>query len=301
MKPIFQKLRQIQATLRDHRKNKYISYSGALRNIFNTRHINYEMLSMDYLRKNKTSDTLFILGNGPSLNLLTPLEISKIKDANSLGISYSFLKKEIIPTYHLFSWENDFNNEWSALKTLVNNFAPYRKDYHNTVLFLLKKAIFRLAHPRLLPAFFPENPKCCIVEQNDSINIDEDRPFRDEDFRKSLFYRGTLSAALDIVSKLNYKNIVLLGVDVDKWEYFYQNMSEMKIVLEKTYELSHGVEHVKEKEMKYVGMYVKKGKCRTLEEYLYALKDYMDRINNTKIFVGFRSNFLYPKIPAYFD
>jgi len=291
------KIRQIQSIIRDHRKNKYLSYKQCFVNIYKNKKTKYQIRSIDFYKKHKTSNTIFILGNGPSLNLLEQSHLATINSNNSFGVANSFLKKEIIPTYHLFSWENDY----ISLNVKAKNFSQYRKSYQDTIMMLNSKALFRLSHPLTTDFMFPQNPKCCFFWEQKAITIHEDRLFTDNDFTESLAYRGTLSVVLDLAVKLNYTNIILLGVNLDSWEYFYQHMPEMKEVLAKTYESAHGVKNVTEEKMQYVGMYTRDGKPHTLDSYLYAVKDYLQRKKNINLFIDFKNNSLYPKLPAYFD
>jgi hypothetical protein len=291
------KIRKIRAVISDHRQRKYISYKEAIGNWYRTRNVQYKMYNISSVKEFKTSDTIFVLGNGPSLNLLNNEQINVINNHNSFGVSFSFLKSDIIPTFHLFSLEPDPH----GLKLLKEKFSHYRKAYKDVVMFLNSKAFFKMAHPRTTPSFFPEEAKCCFVWHPEAIALGSQRQFDDSDFDKSFLYRGILSRVLDLISKLDYKNIVLLGVDLDRWNYFYEDIEDMAEGLKKTYEFARGVEHVKEKDKKYPSMYPKDGKSQPLDEYLCALKDYLKRKKDVDLFIGFKNNMLYPKIPAYFD
>jgi hypothetical protein len=252
------------------------------------------------VKRFKTSDTVFILGNGPSLNLLNSDHIKVIKSHNSLGISFSFLKQELTPTFLFAAMEGGNTPYYDKVRQDV--FRPYRKQYNDVIIFINRRNLYRMVHPRLTPDLFPEEAKCYYFEQPEAIRLGKKRPFVDADFDKSLRYRGKLTMALHSILKLDYKNIVLLGVDLDKWSYFYENMGgKAAEYLKNTYAVARGVEHVKEKDKKYIGMYPKSGKENTLDEYLYALKDYLKRKKDINLFIGFKNKMLYPKIPAYFD
>ncbi len=290
-------IREIRNAVSEHRHNKYISYKEAFKNWYSSRNSNYEIYTLNSVRKFKTADTIFILGNGPSLNLLSSDHIKEIDSHNSFGISYSYLKDEIIPTFHVPAMEN---NKYANLKLRRDMFSNYREKYREVVMFISTKALLRMAHPRVTPYFFPEDAKCCIFRQPEAIRLEKKRPFKDEDFDKSLLYRGSLSCVLHLALKLDYKKIVLLGVDLDKWSYFYENMEKMAWYVKKTHNEAYGVEHIKEKEKRYTLMYTNQSKPHPLDEYLYALKDYLKRKKDVNLFIGFKDNILYPKIPAYF-
>ena len=292
-------IKKIKTVIMDHRQKKFVSYKVAISNWYATRNNNYKIYDLQGVKKFKTSDTVFILGNGPSLNLLNSDHIRVIKSNDSIGVSFSFLKKELTPTFHMPAME--YSADPTDNKERRDLFLPYRKQYKDVVVLINRKTLFRLAHPRLTPYLFPEEAKCYYFEQPEAINLEKKRPFVDTDFDKSLRYRGKLTMVLHCILKLDYKNIVLLGVDLDKWSYFYEDMEEMAEYLKKTYVSSYGIEHVTEEKRKYVGMYPKRGKDNTLDEYLYALRDYLKRKKDVNLFIGFKNNMLYPKIPSYFD
>jgi len=292
-------MKKIRAVIRDHRQKRFISYKDAILNWYSTRNNNYKIYNLGDVKELKTSDTIFVLATGPSLNQLNSDHIKMIERHDSIGVSLSFLKKELTPTFLMPPMESA---DPICSKLRQDIFSPYRKQYNNVIIFINKKALFRMVHPRLTPYLFPEEAKCFYFCQTEGIQLEKKRPFNDSDFGKSLRYRGKLTAVLDLVSKLDYKNIVLLGVDLDKWSYFYENMGgKVAEHLKNTYAAAYGVEHVTEKNKKYVGMYPKAGKYNTLDEYLYALRAYLKRKKDVNLFVGFKNNMLHPEIPAYFD
>ena len=103
---LYASIRNVIYIFKDHHENKYISYGKAVKNIITHYRAPYETYNIRNLGKFKTSDTIFILGSGPSLNLLTEEQIRIINQHNSSGVNLSFAKKEIIPTFHLISRES---------------------------------------------------------------------------------------------------------------------------------------------------------------------------------------------------
>ena len=294
---VLKKLRQIRTIIRDHRANKYISYKEALLNWYGTRNNNYKMYNLEGLKKFKNSDTIFILGNGPSLNLLKGDHIQAINSQDSFGISYSFVKNEIVPNFFLVSMENDTR----TLQFFKDTFSNYRQSYRDVIVFYHSTSLFRMAHPRLTPYFYPEKAKCCFFWKPKSIQIKNKRHFVDSDFEKTLAYRGTLSVVLDLILKLEYKNIVLLGVDLDKSGYFYEKIKSFEEYVRITHEGVYGPDHATTKNKKYPSMHPKPGNEQPFDEYLYALKGYLKRKKDINLFIGFKDSILYPGIPAYFD
>ncbi|MCP4264263.1 MAG: hypothetical protein GY777_01575 [Candidatus Brocadiaceae bacterium] len=178
---------------------------------------------------------------------------------------------------------------------MINAILKRKKLLKDTVFFLNDKALYRLGHPRITPQFFSEEPKCCFYRLPAPIFLEKPRSFSDDDFDKTVFYRGTLTLVLELVLKLKYKKIVLLGVDPDKPLYFFEDMDEMKEYCHQLYSSfkKRGLE-------KYENMVPKGNKFNTIDVYLYALKDYLLRKRDVDLLVGFKNNMLYPGIPAYF-
>ena len=281
-------LKSVRVAARDHYCNKYVSYGTAVKNWFKFRNVKYKMYNLKSVTRFKTSETIFILGSGPSLNLLTPQQIKTILSHDSCGINYSFLKAEIVPTFQIISYERDP----IAQKFIIELLSPRRKLYSNTIFFLKQKALCRLGHPRITPYFFPEQPKCCFYWFPKSIHLEKPRPFTDEDFDRTVIYRGTLTVVLDLVLKLKYKKIVMLGIDPDTSAYFYDTMEEMK---------EYCAYFKPKKHKMYENMVPKGNKFNTIDVYLYSLRDYLLRKRGVELFVGFKDSMLYPKLSAYFD
>lgn len=143
-------IKDVRKIAREHYCNKYVSYSRAIRNWFKYRKLKYHIYNLESVTKFKTSETIFILGSGPLLNLLTSEQIKTISHHDSCGINYSFLKAEIVPMFQLLSYEGDP----IAQKNIIELLSPRRKLYGNTVFFPNHKALCRLGHPRITPYFF---------------------------------------------------------------------------------------------------------------------------------------------------
>ena len=293
-------IRRVRAAIRDHKQKRFVSYREAIANWYSTRNNNYKIYNLHDIKKFKTSDTIFILGNGPSLNLLNSDHIKIIKSHDSAGVSLSFLKKELTPTFHFSALEGSNTPYYDGLRQ--DMFRPYRKQYNDVIIVINRRNLYRMVHPRLTPHLLPEAAKCYYFEQPETIQLEKKRPLVDADFDKSLRYRGKLTIVLHNILKLDYKNIVLLGVDLDTRQYFYGNMGGIVAeYLKDTFINNYGVEYVKDMDKKYAAMSPRRGKENTLDEYLYALKGYLKRKKDVNLFIGFKDNMLYPEISAYFD
>ena len=285
-------LRRFRNGLIDHYKHRYITYPEALLSLYRTRKNRYTKLSTSELKLHKSSDTIFILGSGPSLNSLSLEQINHIKKHDSFGINYSFFKREIIPTFHHFGWHKGRYHRWKVL------FPPFSKSYKDVVIMMHTKSLYsRLIHPRFTPSLFPINPIIFLYNIPESIILTEERKITDEEFNNSLLYRGSLSLSLDIVVNLGYKNIVLLGVDLDTNEHFWYQNSEMysdKIMQEKAYEkmnLKSGFE----------SQFTKPNKMISFDKYLFYLSRYLKKVKGISLYNSFNNRILSNFLPSYFN
>ena len=106
MKRIKEITKRFGLIISDHHNSKYISYTEALINFFKTWGNEYTIYDLNTVKKFKNSDTIFVLGNGPSLNYLNEKQIEIVNNNDSFGTTLSFLKKDIIPTFYHLSGEN---------------------------------------------------------------------------------------------------------------------------------------------------------------------------------------------------
>ena len=174
MKTVLRRTRGILNAIKVHRDRKYISYYDACANLYKSIGVEISRYNLSNVQKFKTSDTIFLLGSGPSLNDLSDIQISKINENDSFGISYSFVKKEIIPTFHQFA-----NEELWGFNFCTNTFMPYRKIYKNVVVFVHSKQLLLMNHPRATPLIFPEEARYCIYKLPVPMHLETNRLFLD--------------------------------------------------------------------------------------------------------------------------
>lgn len=269
--------------LSEYYNKKYISiYSGIFR-YFKYRNYQYTIVKTNEWHKYKTSDTVFIFGAGPSINDITESQYEHIKKHDSFGLSYFFLA-EFPTTYYCLSMEGGGKNR--------NMFSDrYREIYEYTLWLLPRKALFRMIHPRITPEYFPVNSKVSMFDLPSAICLDS-RSFTKDDFELSLFYRGTLSLALDIVNRIGYKNIVLMGVDLHTYKHFFDELHVTKNYCEE-------YAQVHKKNKVFESMIPKKGKGQPMDEYFYSVNELYFKPKGVNLYVGNKNNMISPCIPLY--
>ena len=154
--------------------------------------------------------------------------------------------------------------------------------------------MYRLFLPRVVPELYPPNPKVGVFDYPPPIELDSDRPFQIEDFQRSLLYRGVMCLGLYFADLLDYRNIVLLGVDLHTYRHFfddYEEAAEIRSWYNKHMEKITGGP--------FESMIPKGNKFRTMEEYYYAVNELYFQPKGVSLYVGNKSNILHPRMKCY--
>lgn len=266
--------------------NRVIPFGEAAASWFKNSSLEYSWVPRERWAERKTSDTIFVLGSGPSISDLSEEQWSHIGSHDSFGINLSFLTMRN-PTYHLLSYERH------ATPSLRAAFVPEAREACREALwFLPSKCLFRLAHPRVIPELFPPRPQIAVFDLPPVIRLGGDRPFRADDFKNTLSYRGTIGVALELVRQMKYRKIVLIGVDLHTYEHFFEDFKPLA-PWRKSYKEKKGSDG------RFESMVIRPGKERTGEEYFHALHELYCRHNGVELFVADPKSILTPRIPVY--
>ena len=243
------------------------------------RNVPIERLTFEKLRHARRTETLFILGSGPSLLDVTPDQWSYVSRHDSFGINYSFMV-DFVPTYHLIE---DGKEHWHREFT-KGILAPRRSKLGPSIWFLSERKPRRGYHPRFVPELFPEPARICAFQLPPRLVLDRDRPFTAADFAHSIRYRGTLSLAMYLALELGYRRLVLLGVDLHTTRHFFFDMPEMQPFVER---LSPDR---RDEALPYPQMKPRAGLYRPLDEYLVALEALHLRPKGIELSVGSKTS-----------
>ena len=287
-----ERVRWVHSRVRDHRRYKYVSYAEAVRRFLQTRGTRYERLDFAAVRaKHKTSDTLFILGSGPSLNRLSQAQVEEINSHDTFGVNLSYLKGDIRPTYQQISWEH----EHPAIRTpMEESLRRRRTELRETIFFYSDKALWRFVHPRFTPEFFPDPARVCFYFLPIAIRLDPGGDFTDRDFDRTFYYRGTVSLVLDLGVRLGYEKIVLLGIDPLTVHHFFDDQPEMSGYCAHLY-----ARHARRGETRFDSMTPKGSKTQPIDRYYQVAAEYLRRRRGARLMVGTPDAFLHPALPAY--
>ena len=204
-----------------YRHHSYSSITKAARLWLKNRDYAYSFVPQAKWAEFKTSDTIFLFGSGPSVNDITSAQWQIIQKNDSFGLNYVFLTKQPM-TYFYLGYEPSSN------QILSQSFKKeYRRIYSNSLWFVPTKVFYRLTHPRTVPEFFPYNPMIAKFSIPPAIIIRNGQSFTKNDFEKSLLYRGCIGIGLHMACLLDYKKIVLMGIDLHTYKHFYDDFEVM--------------------------------------------------------------------------
>ena len=278
-------------TLSDH-KVRHVSYLKTVADWIRNRQIKYNTVNFDYIRSRvKKSDTIFILGTGATINDIPEKHWHSIGNHDSAGINLWPLHN-FVPTYYYSEYHHNrehFRKTQNMMKQKISS------EYTDTIFFLsLNRAVKRGIHPRVTKNMFPQNPKICFYNYIRPLRFDDPSELSTESFERTIFYRGALTALLDLVDQIGYKKIVLLGIDLKNGEYFYDNNPEFRKINES------GLGRAKEKRIKTPHLTTRGGARKIpIQEYLYILNDKYYKPKKIELFCGSEKSLLAEKIPIY--
>ena len=277
-------------TLIDHKK-RHIPYSTTLRNWIKNCKKRYTVIEMNEISsKFKTSDTIFILGSGESINNVTPQQWQHIRQHDSFGLNFWPLHS-FTPTYY----HSEYMSNHQIFNYYIQTVAPHiKKRYRKTLFFISgNRDVTRGIHPRIVPELFPENPSVCFYTHKEPIRATPEE-FSCASFKKTLFYRGSLTQTLDLMNQADYKKIVMVGVDLNNHIQFYDQLPEVQWCFETGYRIRPDTENPG-----IHGTMIPKPNKMTSEQYIYILNDLYYKPNNIKLYIASEQSRLAEKIPIY--
>lgn len=241
----------------------------------------------------KTSDTLFILGSGPSVNLITPLQWDYIKKNNSIGFNW-WLAHSFVPTFHMFQEAGDD----------MLNLLKSRHDSYKDIPFIFRgsgiaKGKLDFSDPRL--EILLDNPVFFMNEYpiSSSCSISPDLLYQYVSAlgllikgRISSFvpkWRSTVGLIMSFAYQMGYSEIVLCGCDMLSDEHFWHK--EPQLYINNAYNLPN-----ESKIMHFVDEQVSQN---TVPLYITSFSKWMKINGNVNTYVANSNTILYPDLKVY--
>jgi len=256
----------------------------------------HQLRKLSHLMVNdyKSSDTIFILGSGDSVNHLTQEQWEIIKTHDSLGINF-WLIHEFVPTYYMFEPTKNIER----MNVLLELFALKKTQYQQTPI-ILKNIEYGFLHFDQFPASLLSNLYIPY-----KLNIPGSNSFT---FKKSLqsilflnlnqinnlllMKTASLSMAISFAFFSGYKKIIFCGVDLNNTKYFYEaekyRHSEIPIPPKIQDNTIHNT--------------LRSDYCDvTIDEVISIMNRYLLIPHGVRLYIGSKKSALYPMLPDYFD
>lgn len=249
----------------------------------------------DRILQYKKSDTIFILGSGPSINSISDEDWGKISRHDSIGFNY-WLVHDFIPTYYVLQLSSN-----EILNLLLEKIDNYKK-----IPIIIRGSDFAKNGINLDDVHLESLKKSDLYYINEypissRCSIDIDLLFRYVealgmfDFAKICDFvpkwRGTLGLLISLSYQMGYKNIVLCGMDMQDADHFwdyppYETMKEQ-------YNLPDiGKANIKT-------FTDDKHSPNTVPRYVYALRDWMKEKADVKLFIYDENTVLHSELEIF--
>jgi hypothetical protein len=270
----------------------------------------------------KSSDTLFILGSGGSIQDLSPAAWETIRGCDSLAMNF-WLYHPFVPTWFSCEIPRD-TREAEVMSKLLERRAA---DYAGTAVLL--KDVTKLQerfpgwHEKVPLAHYPHLyclPSLSVAGKNRSSLRRHLRLqrwlglFKREDTLWGLpMKRATIFLALAFAAKAGYRNVILCGIDLNNSDYFYraqeyrrQDLPQLPEPpgksedLKKLYQAS-GVKMHHDPNPHIHNTMDPALNPLPIDEMLHALNEMVLKPAGIRCYVSLPSSALYPRMPVYFN
>lgn len=247
------------------------------------------------IKEYKRTNTLFILGSGPSINSINSEQWDYIKAHDSIGFNY-WLAHDHVPDFYMFQLSG--SNMIKAVKA--------EQERYKDIPFIIRGSEFAKKGKESLEAecnFFKKNPVYYLREYpiSSKCSIDADLLIK---YMHALGYleygiisnfipkwRCTLGLLISLAYQMGYKEIVLCGVDMNVSDHFWDY--EPYASIKKKYALPKaGASNIQTfNDENY--------SPNTVPLYVEKLRDWMLERSGVEIRVLSTETVLYPRIGLY--
>lgn len=258
------------------------------------------------LREFKTSDTVFILGSGSSINDISELEWEHIKSHDSFGLNFWPIH-EHVPTIHVF--ELPVNAEQPEFQSSYYELLQYRSEDYSQVPIIIKDIARTIGHFDM--GQYPDElvSNTYLAEEiripwkstdyrvfNRSIDWFDEHGYFESDGRMitGLKKRASVSFLIHMAVKMGYDEIVLCGVDMNDSKYFYNEyreaLSSTGVPLPPVLDVDETDSHRTNDPTVYRPIF---------ENVLYALNENLLKPRGISLYTESTESATYPELPLY--
>ena len=243
----------------------------------------------------KKSDTLFIMGCGPSINEISDQDFENISKHDSIGFNLFSLKKFRTTFY---SWQT-YSVNW--LRYLNDNIDYFRdmpillrfgshsnsKDSNNNLSFLKNNKIYYLHEFPIVSA--------STIDPMLLMNFTKDLGILEFNKISKIIpkFKTSIGIFMPFAYQMGYKKIVLCGIDLKETSTHFYDTPDYENELSKYYYNRVNYQNTEKyftdrKFSKYI-----------TEDYVNIMSDFFHKENKVKTYVFSKSSALYPSLPLY--
>ncbi|MBU7594541.1 hypothetical protein [Metabacillus halosaccharovorans] len=244
----------------------------------------------------KRSETVFILGSGSSINRITDSQWKQISTKDSIGFNF-WLIHHFVPS--LYVYEENLDKERNTI--FYNILSLKKKDYKSTPLIVKDieyKGISIEKIPNDLRSQVYVSTDLTVGCKREELELFYQKGYqfinsKNRNGLKAILKKsGTLSYLLVLAEQLNYKEIVLCGVDLNNSAYFYDEPKFQKSFSVPQNNLVTNQKHPTNQAT---------GENVPIEDVIFVINELIFKPKGIKLYVGSKESALYPRLPYYFE
>ncbi len=249
------------------------------------------------LRHLKASDSVFILGSGPSINEISDDRWSFITQHDTMGFNWWPLHR-VVPKIYVF--ESLHTNE-EIFSYFMKMFERRAHDYRDTVKIINSVVDIDFKGQLLYsaPEEFRLKMYVALGVPVVARNVEELRRglrfiqteggFSRGISAQWLFkYGGSVTAMISLALRMGYKRMVLCGIDLGPQEYFYQNPDFYPESAQWEF-VPRNQPHLTSRRLEYLV---------PAQEVIWTMDEEILRPAGVELLVENKSSTLYPRVPA---
>lgn len=188
----------------------------------------YRTLSEHELSRTRRSDTIFVFGSGSSINELTPGELRRFEEHQTLGFNWFVHQEFVRMDYHLIRGIPDTDLDLSVWKPQLDEYFRLIRGnprYTDTV-FLVQTGYRAINGNRTLGyRYLPAGSRVFLWRTNTRATMPS-RSFADG----LVHANSTLEECVNFAYLVGWRRIVLVGVDLYDRRYFWLDEDETRSV-----------------------------------------------------------------------
>jgi hypothetical protein len=274
------------------------------------------------LKKYKKSDTIFILGSGYSINNITNEQWTQIAKNDSVGFNL-FFTHDFVPTFYFIEMWKEFVD---ITKLILQRKSAYKeipviyRYMHTSNL----GAFSHLLHSGVSPnevasysdkVFFNITTDYMGLTKNEWIDVIKwynKNPFFKLGIYNQIQQAASICALIIFSYALGYKNIVLMGVDLNDNRYFwddtekYNSDIDEQVRIAKNYNISSFYERTGGEYDKNSSTHVTANssitqgyKSISIVDMIEVLKENLLDKENINLYIGHNKSLLFPYLKLY--